>query len=297
MVTLATVEAQLKAVGCQFRFWGRAELRELCQILLPGEKIAQAVNGQYDAGFAMLVATDFRVLLIDKKPKYLTLKDIRYDMITELDFSGRMMNSTIRIYTPNKELRFTSTSAKKLRTLFNHTQHKVMEIRHRFMMQQFATQHQIQNTPPGVAMLQQQYGQNYLNGFTDPSQMTQQQETLAAFQAPEIRQEIALEAASQESDQQAHYPLDDSGAVKAVPDEPAAREEEMHTANDEGGTGHANIDNAKQRLRAAMGHAGLRSIVHNGQIIREYMSVPFQQRWKRRPYGYRRESFRHQPQA
>jgi hypothetical protein len=86
MVTFATVEQQLKAAGCNFRFWGRSELRELCNILLPGETIAQAVNGQYEAGFALLCATDFRVLLIDKKPKYLTLKDIRFDMITELDF-------------------------------------------------------------------------------------------------------------------------------------------------------------------------------------------------------------------
>jgi hypothetical protein len=154
MVTLATVEEQLKAIGCNFRFWGRAELRELCEILLPGETIAHAVNGQYEGGFALLCATDFRVLLIDKKPKYLTLKDIRFDMITELDFSGRMLNSTVRIYTPNKELRFTTTSNKRLRKLFTSTQHKVMEIRHRFMMQQFQQQHDLKNTPPGIMMAQ-----------------------------------------------------------------------------------------------------------------------------------------------
>lgn len=157
MVSLATVEAQLKCVGCNFRLWGRSEIRELCEILLPGETIAQAVNGQYEAGFAMLVATDFRVLLVDKKPKYLTLKDIRFDMITELDFSGRMVNSTIRIYTPNKELRFTSTSNARMRKLFTHTQHRVMEIRHRFMTQQFQQHHGLEggaNMPAGLAMLQ-----------------------------------------------------------------------------------------------------------------------------------------------
>lgn len=246
MVTLATVEAQLRAVGCNFRFWGRPELRELCEILLPGEIIAQAVNGQYEAGFAMLVATDFRILLIDKKPKYLTLKDIRYDMITELDFSGRMVNSTIRIYTPNKELKFTTPSNRRLRKLFTHTQHKVMEIRNRFMMQQFQQQHDMHNTPPGIAMMQ-----NYnapLPAYATPPQPQMQmpsQMATAGFYNPEPEQS------------------------------------EEH-----------------KRLAAAMGQAGLRSIVHNGQIIREYMTIPFAQRWRKRPYGYSRDSVhQHQSQA
>jgi hypothetical protein len=45
-----------------------------------------------------------------------------------------------------------------------------------------------------------------------------------------------------------------------------------------------------RRLAAAMGAAGLRSIVHNGQVIKEYMAVPFQQRWRKRPYGFTRDA-------
>jgi hypothetical protein len=244
MVTLATVEEQLKAVNCNFRFWGRSELRELCEILLPGETIAQAVNGQYEAGFAMLVTTDFRVLLIDKKPKYLTLKDIRFDMITELDFAARMMNSTVRIYTPNKELRFTTTSARRLRKLFTYTQHKVMEIRHRFMMQQFQQQHDMQNTPPGIAMA---YAAQALPQG-NPGNMSNIQPVQAPVQVPQ---------------------LDQAHLYNPDPIEPT----EEH-----------------KRLAAAMGAAGLQSIVHNGQVIKEYMVVPFAQRWRKRPYGFSREA-------
>lgn len=247
MVTLATVEQQLKAVGCNFRYWGRPEVRELCEILLPGETIAQAVNGQYEGGFALLCATDFRVLLVDKKPKYLTLKDIRFDMITELDFAGRMMNSTIRIYTPNKELRFTTPSNRRLRKLFTYTQHKVMEIRNHFMMQQFQQQHDMKNTPPGVIMSQGAYNQAL------PAHAT-------GYQAPQ------------------HY-------------------EQAHFYNPE----HTEPSEEHKRLAAAMGNAGLRSIVHNGQVIKEYMTVPFAQRWRKRPYGFSRDSLpQHagqQPQA
>lgn len=247
MVTLATVEEQLRAVGCSFRFWGRSEMKELCEILLPGEKIAQAVNGQYDAGFAMLVATDFRVLLIDKKPKYLTLKDIRFDMITELDFSGRMMNSAIRIYTPNKELRFTTPSQRRLRKLFTHVQHKVMEIRHRFMMQQFQHEQDLRNTPPGIAMMQ-----NYYQGL---------EQGPSTYQAP----------------------------VQIAPayEPPVPAQAQLY--NPEPSEEH-------KRLAAAMGAAGLQSLAKNGQIIKEFVSVPFHQRWRKRPYGFSRDSFSHQPQ-
>lgn len=241
MVTLATVEEQLKAVGCNFRFWGRSELKELCEILLPGETIAQAVNGQYEAGFAMLCATDFRVLLIDKKPKYLTLKDIRFDMITELDFSARMLNSTIRIYTPNKELRFTTTNSRRLRKLFTHTQHKVMEIRHHFMLQQFQQQHELKNTPPGIIMAQ-------------------------------MRQQLP------------------EGSYQALPGPQPVAQSQLYNPESTDPT------EEHKRLAAAMGAAGLRSIVHNGQVIKEYMAIPFQQRWRKRPYGFSRDALPTQTQ-
>src|SRR5688500_8181634 len=108
MVSLSQVEDQLKKVGCNFRFWGRPEIRELTKILIPGEIIAQAVNGRYENGFAMLVATDHRLLLIDKKPMFLTLEDIRFDMIAEMDFSAQLIDGTVKIITPNRTLVFTA---------------------------------------------------------------------------------------------------------------------------------------------------------------------------------------------
>ena len=255
MVTLASIEEQLRLAGCSFRFWGRAELKELCEILLPGETIAQAVNGQYEGGFAMLCATDFRVLLIDKKPKYLTLKDVRYDMITELDFAGRMLNSTIRIYTPNKELRFTAPSNKRLRKLFTYTQHKVMELRNHVIMQQFQQQHEIKNTPPALAM------QGY---------------------APQLPPGAASDNAA--------LPQQTAPAVPIMPIAATTPVEPTNLYNPD----PVEHSDEHKRLAAAMGAAGLRSIVHNGQVIKEYMTVPFAQRWRKRPYGFTRDSL---PQA
>ena len=140
MVTLAYVEEQLKRVGSNFRFWGRPEIRELTKILMPDEIIAGATNGRYEGGFALLCVTNHRLLLIDRKPLFLTLEDIRFDMIAEIDYSARLLDSTIRIMTPNRTLVFTAWNQQRTRLILNYTQQRVMEIRQHYLMRQFQPQ-------------------------------------------------------------------------------------------------------------------------------------------------------------
>lgn len=137
MVSLDYVEDQLKKVGCNFRFWCRPEIKELQNILVPGETVAQAVVGRYENGFALLVATDHRLLLVDKKPMFLTLEDLRFDMISEIDYSAQVFEGTIKIMTPNRKLVFTGWNHARLRNVLNFTQQRVTEIRQHYIQQQF----------------------------------------------------------------------------------------------------------------------------------------------------------------
>ena len=147
---LKDLEEQLKQIGCNFRFWGRAELRELANVLLPGEVVMHCVNGSYEGGFALLAATDQRVLLVDKKPMYLTLEDVRFDMITEIDFNHRMMNANVFICTPNKSLRFIAYNHGRLRKLFHYVQTRVAEIRQHYTMLQSQPTTQQPALPPAA---------------------------------------------------------------------------------------------------------------------------------------------------
>lgn len=141
MVSMNEVEEQLKHVGCNFKMWGRAEVRELSNVLMPDEKIAQAVNGSYEGGFALLCVTHYRVLLIDRKPMMLTVEDVRYDMMSEVDFHNRLFGATIRIFTPMRNLVFNSWSNTRLRNCVNYIQQRVMEIRqHGLNVQQMQAQ-------------------------------------------------------------------------------------------------------------------------------------------------------------
>jgi hypothetical protein len=133
MVSKESVEAQLIKLGFNIHSWvNRAEVRELPNILLPDEEIYECVNGYYEGGLALLVATNVRVLLIDKKPlNFLTVEDLRFDMINQMDYSHRMMGAQISISAGNKNLRFRSYNQPRLRKLINHVQHCIAEIKKR----------------------------------------------------------------------------------------------------------------------------------------------------------------------
>jgi len=140
MVHINEVDRQLKNIGVDIRFWGRAEVRELQHIIMPGEQIKSCINGRYEGGFAVLCATDQRLLLVDKKLMYLSVEDMRYDMVAEVDFHGRLLDSTINICTPSKTLIFTGFKQKPLREMASYIQNRVMEFRQMHMMQDMPQQ-------------------------------------------------------------------------------------------------------------------------------------------------------------
>lgn len=142
MVRTEDVEKQLKRIGVNFQFFGRPELRELPRILFDGEQVEHVVRGRYEGGWAVLCATDHRVLLIDKKPFYLTLEDMRYDMVADVEYNHRMIDATIRLGTVNKTLRFTAYNHGKLRLITNYIQQRVMASR-----QQSSGLQQLQQQP------------------------------------------------------------------------------------------------------------------------------------------------------
>ena len=178
MVNREEVERQLKHIGCNFRFWGRAELDELSNIIIDNESIAHCVNGHYDGGFAMLCATDHRVLLVDKKPmNYLNVEDIRFEMISEFDYGHRLMNATIHICTPTKTLTFTSWNQYRLRALLSYVQQRVIEIRqYYYLAQQFQTIASQQVPRP-----QPTYMQNLAYQAPNGGTMQQNANSLGAF--------------------------------------------------------------------------------------------------------------------
>lgn len=129
MVTVQEVEKQLIRVGCHYTLWGSTEVAELSGILMDGEQIVQAVNGYYEGGFGLLVATNLRVLIIDKKPFTMNVEDLRYEMITEVTYGARFVTATMHISLPTRTVYFTSWSMERLHKAMRHVQQHVTDAR------------------------------------------------------------------------------------------------------------------------------------------------------------------------
>ena len=160
MVRASEVEQQLKRLGVNFQFFGRPELRELPRILFDNEQIMHLVRGRYEGGWAVLCVTTHRVLLIDKKPFYLTIEDMRYDMIVDVEFNHRLIDATVRLGTVNKTLRFTSYSNGQLRLISSYIQEQVMTFRQRQTSSQAQPAPQFHELP-----MDQFIGQSALQGI------------------------------------------------------------------------------------------------------------------------------------
>ena len=148
MKTLEEIELQLSRIGIHNRFWCKPEVRELTRILSDDEVIVHAVNGRYEGGFAMLLTTDKRLLLVDKKIWFLNMEDVRFDMISEVDFTARLLDATLSVMTIKKVLRFTSVKQKQLRSLTSNLQQRVMELRQPNLVVQSEPALQQQFIPP-----------------------------------------------------------------------------------------------------------------------------------------------------
>ncbi len=135
MVPAPEVKKQLKQIGADYSFWGAPEIRELPKILFEHERILHLINGRYSGGFATLCATNIRVLLIDKKPLFLTLEDVRYDMVSDVLFNHRLLNASIVIGTVHNSIAFIGFNKAKLRGMTNFIQERVMEFRRHQAMQ------------------------------------------------------------------------------------------------------------------------------------------------------------------
>lgn len=128
MVDYDDIQQQLAMVGYKVPIWQKAEVRELSNALAADEKIIQAINGHYEGGFGLLVATNHKLLLVDRKPMFLTLDAISYGMIQEISLNYRLLNSTLHIWTSNKCLDFSSWNHAKAREILDYAQRSIVSV-------------------------------------------------------------------------------------------------------------------------------------------------------------------------
>lgn len=89
----------LRSLGYrQWRMLQSNEIRELPNVMREDEILKKAMYGSYEGGWAMIVATDQRIIFIDRKIFRRKVQYIAYRNIFSFDYSADIFYGQIEIY-------------------------------------------------------------------------------------------------------------------------------------------------------------------------------------------------------
>ena len=118
------------------------EIKQLPKLLEPGERILECLNGWYENGLALLVATDRRVLLVDQKAfNFLKVESLELHEIDKVDHSHHIMGSRLTIKTQSAILHFRSMNRLRLRRLMDRLLGRLFELQ-QWQREQVEASHQ-----------------------------------------------------------------------------------------------------------------------------------------------------------
>ena len=108
MANTLEVRKQLDAAGFKNKYWGWSAIHQLPMLLEDGEVIQRCVSGLYSDGYAIMLATDRRVLFLDKKIMSFRAEDIRYEMVSEVEHYLGPVGAKLRIHCLSKSFEIKS---------------------------------------------------------------------------------------------------------------------------------------------------------------------------------------------
>tara|TARA_B110000879_G_C10819998_1_gene373735 strand:+ start:66 stop:614 length:549 start_codon:yes stop_codon:yes gene_type:complete len=99
MPTLEQVKTQIQRIDGLSKFLGKREIKELPNILWENENVENLIQGTYNNGNGILVATNKRLVFIDKGLLYgLKVEDFPFDKISSIQYSTGMLLGKLTIF-------------------------------------------------------------------------------------------------------------------------------------------------------------------------------------------------------
>lgn len=97
------IRQELIAAGVSAYGLRKTESRYLPKIIHPEEHIGGVVYGRYEAGGAMLIATDRRVIFLDRKPMFTTNEEVTYDVVSGFKINRTGLVNSVTLHTKVKD--------------------------------------------------------------------------------------------------------------------------------------------------------------------------------------------------
>ncbi len=97
------IKRELRALGVTKHALRRGGGRYLPSMIHPDEHIGGVVYGRRDSSFVVLVATDRRIIFLDKQPLFINEDEITYFVVSGVSYSHAGIGSTITLHTRIKD--------------------------------------------------------------------------------------------------------------------------------------------------------------------------------------------------
>ncbi|HEC32790.1 MAG TPA: hypothetical protein ENI63_00840 [Candidatus Kaiserbacteria bacterium] len=99
MATLDEIKKQIKNLGIGSKLLGIKEIKALPDILWEDEKLEKIVQGFYENGNGILIATNKRLVFVDKGMIYgIKVEDFPYDKISSIQYQTGILGGKITIF-------------------------------------------------------------------------------------------------------------------------------------------------------------------------------------------------------
>jgi hypothetical protein len=121
------IKKELRDLGLTGLGLLRLESRYLPHIIHPDEHIGGVVCGYNDNGFAMLVATDRRIIFLDKKPLFVEEDEVNYKVVSGVKFSHAGIGSVVTLHTRIKDYAVRTLNQKTARNFVEYIESRSLE--------------------------------------------------------------------------------------------------------------------------------------------------------------------------
>ncbi|MBE2984659.1 PH domain-containing protein [Campylobacter sp. RM9344] len=107
MPSLEEIQSQISCFSNANTFMTKKEIKELPHMLWEDEKIEKITNGAYNNGIGILVATNSRLIFIDKGFIKLRVENFDYSKISSIEYETGILMGEITIYTSGNRAKIT----------------------------------------------------------------------------------------------------------------------------------------------------------------------------------------------
>lgn len=123
----ARIDRELKSAGVSRFALASSEAKYLPAIIHHNEHICAAVFGRSKAGLVMLLATDRRIIFLDKKPLFANENEINFSAVNGISWGANGLGATVNLHTRVVDYHLKTLSRKSAEIFAHYIEERCLE--------------------------------------------------------------------------------------------------------------------------------------------------------------------------